>query len=77
METLNLVVNVYESGKLYAPKTAGHVLGSHEEFPSQTIFNRLDVMEVIDAKSFGVSNLLRELMGHRVIESISRYGKEN
>ena len=61
--------------KLFQPKIASYVLKLREAFPDQTIFGRSDVMKVIDIKASRASDLLRELVEHRVIEPVSGHGK--
>ena len=61
--------------KLFQPKTASHILELREAFPGQTIFGRSDVMKVIDIKASRASDLLREMVEHGVIQSVSGHGK--
>ena len=61
--------------KLFQPKTASHILKLREAFPGQTIFGRSDVMKVIDIKASRASDLLREMVEHGVIQSVSGHGK--
>jgi len=61
--------------KVFQPKTASHIVKLREAFPSQTIFGRSDVMEVIDIKLSRASELLRELTEHGIIEPVSGHGK--
>ena len=62
-------------GSKFQPKTASHILKLREAFPSQAIFGRSDVMNVVDLKSSRASNLLREMLAQNVIEPVSGHGK--
>lgn len=59
----------------FQPKTASHILKLREAFPGQMIFGRSDVMKVIDVKSSRASDLLKAMVEHKIIESVSGYGK--
>lgn len=61
--------------RMFQPKTASHIHRLREAFPVQTIFGRSDVMEVIDIKPSRASELLREMVEHGVIETVSGHGK--
>ena len=56
-------------------KTVSHILKLPEAFPGQTIFGRSDVMGVIDIKPSRASDLLKDMVGHRIIELVSGHGK--
>lgn len=62
-------------GKSFQPKTANHILKLREAFPGQTVFGRSDVMKVIDIKTSRASDLLKEMAGHGIIETVSGQGK--
>ena len=62
-------------GGLFHPKTARHILKLREAFPGQEIFGRSDVMKVIDIKASRASELLKELVKHKVIVPVSGHGK--
>lgn len=59
----------------FQPKTASHILKLREAFPGQMIFGRSDVMKVIDVKSSRASDILKAMVEHKIIESVSGYGK--
>ncbi|MDE7365908.1 MAG: Fic family protein [Lachnospiraceae bacterium] len=61
--------------RMFQPKTANHIHRLREAFPGQTIFGRSDVMEVIDIRPSRASELLREMVEHGVIETVSGHGK--
>lgn len=61
--------------KIFQPKTVNHILKLRESFSEQTIFGRSDVMEVIDIKPSRASELLKEMVKHRVIEPVFGHGK--
>ena len=60
---------------VFQPKTASHILKLREVFPGQTIFGRTDVMKAIDLKASRVSDLLKEMVEHGVIEPVTGHGK--
>lgn len=71
----DIKVTEADIGKLFRPKTAGHILRLRKAFPDQTVFGRLDVMEVIGLRPSRASELLKELAGRGIIESVSGHGK--
>ena len=60
---------------VFQPKTASHILKLREAFPGQTIFGRSDVMKAIDIKASRASDLLKEMVEHGVIETVTGHGK--
>lgn len=60
---------------LFQPKTVSHILKLREAFPGQTIFGRSNVMSVIDIKPSRASDLLKDMVGHGVIEPVAGHGK--
>ena len=64
-----------EIEKIFQPKTASHILKLREAFLGQTIFERSDVMKVIDIKSSRASDLLKEIAEHGIIDTVSGHGK--
>lgn len=72
------ILNAYEKPDIdavYQPKTASHILKLRETFPGQTIFGRSDVMTAIDSKASRVSDLLKEMVEHGIIEPVYGHGK--
>lgn len=72
------ILNAYEKPDIdavYQPKTASHILKLRETFPGQTIFGRSDVMTAIDSKASRVSDLLKEMVEHGIIEPVYGRGK--
>ncbi len=61
--------------KVFQPKTVSHILKLREAFPGKTIFGRSDVMGVIDIKPSRASDLLKDMVEHRIIESVFGHGK--
>ena len=59
----------------FQPKTASHILKLREAFSGQIIFGRSDVMKVIDIKASRVSDLLKEMAEHGIIEPVAGHGK--
>jgi fido (protein-threonine AMPylation protein) len=59
----------------FTVKTAEHILKLREEFQSQTIFGRSDVMRVLDMKASRTSELLKEMAEQGIIEPVSGFGK--
>ncbi len=60
---------------MFQPKTTSHILKLREAFPGQAIFGRSDVMNVIDIKPSRASDLLKDMVGHGIIELVAGYGK--
>ena len=61
--------------KLFQPKTVSHILKLREAFPGQTIFDRSDVMGVIDIMTSRASDLLKDMAEHGIIEPVAGHGK--
>ena len=59
----------------FTAKTKEHILKLREEFQGQTIFERSDVMRVLDMKASRTSELLKEMAEQGIIEPISGFGK--
>ena len=59
----------------FTAKTKEHILKLREEFQGQTIFERSDVMRVLDMKASRTSELLKEVAEQGIIEPISGFGK--
>lgn len=60
--------------KLFQPKTVSHILKLREAFPGQTIFDRSDVMGVIDIMTSRASDLLKDMAEHGIIEPVAGHG---
>ena len=61
--------------KMFQSKTVSYILKLREAFPGQSIFGRSDVMSIIDIKPSRASDLLKDMVEHRIIEPVSGNGK--
>ena len=59
----------------FRSKTVNHILKLREIFPGQAVFGRTDLMRVTMLKSSRASDLLKEMVGHDIIEPVSGLGK--
>lgn len=59
----------------FPPKTTRQILVLSEEFSDDPFFGRSDVMRVLGIKASRASGLLKDMLGHGVIEPVSGFGK--
>lgn len=61
--------------KIFRPKTTDQILKIREAFPGQTIFGRSDIMNVLHIKTSRASDLIKQMLEHKIIEPMSGFGK--
>lgn len=60
---------------VFTVKTASHVQKLREALGTQNAFGRSDVQRILGLKPTRSSALLREMVGHGIIEPVFGYGK--
>lgn len=64
-----------EEIKGFTLKTVEHIQAIFDEFGTESVFGRSDVQQIIHLGNTRVSTLLKELVGAKLIESVSGQGK--